>query len=344
MISLRKYLSAPLSFSLSPQNDELHSAYVKAATILLDGIATHSINADPLDHEMFQMKLWKMSGDFVEASPNTMEPIAGAAVQAMAVYNRGIEDGTSARLHEMQDIVAMLTRTLVQEIDVSEKAVSNLESIMGQLEKVYQIDDVRVVKLRLAQTLKELHEETARQKVASATLAEDLKSAVSRQPKSARAPLAETDDDAATGILGSRTAQMRLAEAFSHASNQYAIIFSVDRLELVRSRFGSEAADQILKVCGNHISEQLGEGDRFFRWKGPGYLALIKRAGPADVVRSEIKRLAAAKISHSITIRERSVLLPVGSSWAVLPLQESSSVECLIDKLDSFIADSSQRS
>ncbi|MDQ6699580.1 MAG: diguanylate cyclase [Acidobacteriota bacterium] len=340
MISLRKYLSS----SLSSADDELHSTSVKAAAILLNGIATQSINADALDHEMFQMKLWKMSSDFVEASPNTLEPIAAAAVQAMAVYNRGIEDGAGARLREMQAIVGMLTRTLVQETDVSEKAVANLESIIGQLEKVYQIDDVRVVKLRLAETLKELHEETARQKVSSATLAKDLKSAVSKQPKSARAPLDETDDDAATGRLGSRTAQKRLAEAFLQPADQYAVIFSVDRLELVRSRFGSEAADQILTVCGAHIAEHLGDGDQFFRWKGPGYFALIKRAGPVDAVRSEIKRLAATKISHSITMRERSVLLPVGSSWAVLPLHEFSSVELLIEKLDSFVADSGQRS
>lgn len=339
MISLRKYLSSPPS-----ANDELQSASVKAGAILLDGIAMHSINADPLDHEMFQMKLWKMNSDFMEASPNTVEPIAGAAVQAMAVYNRGVESGTGARLREMQAIVTMLTKTLVQETDVSEKAVSNLESIIGQLEKVYQIDDVRVVKLRLAETLKELHEETARQKVASATLAKDLKAAASRQPKSARSPLDETDDDMPTGVLGSRTARKRLAEAFLHASDQYAVIFSVDRLEMVRSRFGVEAADQILKVCGTHIAEQLGDGDQFFRWKGPGYLALIKRAGPPDVVRSEIKRLAATKISHSITLRDRSVLLPVGSSWAVLPLEEFSSVELLSDKLDSFVADSGQRS
>lgn len=335
MISLRKYLSS--------SNDELTSASLKAAAILLDGIATHSVNADPVDHEMFQMKLWKMSSDFVEAAPNTVEPIADAAVKAMSLYNKGIENGASARIREMQAIVAMLMRTLVQETEVSEKSIFNLESIIGQLEKVYQIDDVRVVKLRLAETLKDLHEETARQKEAAVNLASDLKSTISRQAKSTVA-LPETDDDPETGMLGSRTAQVRLAAVFSRASDHYAIIFSVDRLEQVRARFGSEAADQILKVCGKHILEHLGVGDQLFRWKGPGYLAIIKRAGPVAAVRSEIKHLAAEKISHSITIRERSVLLPVGTSWAVLPMQESPSVDSLIDKLDSFVADSGQRS
>ncbi len=336
MLSIRKLLSS--------SNGDLTSASVKAAAILLDGIATHSINADPLDREMFQMKLWKMGSDIIEAPPNTMEPIAEAAVQAMGVYNRGVEKGADARLREMQAMVAMVMRTLVRETEASEKSVFNLESIIGQLEKVYQIDDVRVVKLRLAETLEDLHQETARQKQAAVDLAGELKSTISRQTKSGVVPLPETEDDAATGMLGSRAAQARLTETFSRPSDHYAVIFSVDRLEQVRSRFGSEAADQILKFCGNHILKHLEGGDQLLRWKGPGYLAIIKRAGPAAAVRSEIKHITGEKLSHTITIRERSVLLPVTTSWAVLPMQESPSVDSLTAKLDSFVAASGERS
>lgn len=324
MISLKKYISS--------SKDGLASAALETSALLIDGIARHAVNCDPVDFDTLQLKFRNLRREFGESpSPEAVRAVANSAVTAMQAYNRGVEKNAKSHLREMLSIVGMLTETVSQATAGSEKSVSNLQSITTQLQEVYEIEDVRVVKARLAESLRGLREETIRQKeLAAREMAELAELRAAMSPECGQ-------------LLDRRKAEIALGKAFDRAADTYAVVFCVDRFDAIRGRFGPESAQQVMQSCRDHVARSLAPGDRILCWQDPTFLAVAERPDPPEAVRAEFKRLDSSLPPQIPSARDRSVQLPVAQAFAVLSLAECPTADALIRKIDAFIAESLPR-
>jgi hypothetical protein len=69
-----------------------------------------------------------------------------------------------------------------------------------------------------------------------------------------------------------------------------------------------------------------------FRWRGPYLLGLVAK-GTAPRISAELQRFTAMKLQHSLTRKDREVILPVSMICALVPLQ-AKSIEDMIRSLD----------
>jgi hypothetical protein len=93
-------------------------------------------------------------------------------------------------------------------------------------------------------------------------------------------------------------------------------------------------------LFGQHIAQRLSQTDRLYRWRGPGFLALLDRTGPEISIRAEIARMVSARLEQEIDLSGRSVLLPVAASWTLASVMNSTQ-ETVSQKLDAFTASQS---
>jgi GGDEF domain-containing protein len=117
----------------------------------------------------------------------------------------------------------------------------------------------------------------------------------------------------------------------------FAAVFAIERLDLINARFGHEVGDQVLLFFGEHVAQALKGSDRLFRWTGPAFLALMERSEPAHKVREEISRVISRRLSKTVKIANRSVLLPVPTNWVVFDAQELRPLQRLVHSIDSFV-------
>jgi hypothetical protein len=90
-------------------------------------------------------------------------------------------------------------------------------------------------------------------------------------------------------------------------------------------------------LFGQHLAQRLSSNDRLFRWRGPGFLALMDRTGPEISIRAEIARMVSARLEQEIELGGRSVLLPIGASWMLTSVADST-LDKVSKKLDAFSA------
>jgi GGDEF domain-containing protein len=189
----------------------------------------------------------------------------------------------------------------------------------------------------LQESLQVICEEAAEQERRSEQIADQIRDTMSRPEAAAVLSEAVADLDMVTGLPSFRAAEQAIRSAIEGRTSTYAALFCVERVEAINGRFGFSIGDRILMVLGQHLAQRLSKNDRLFRWRGPGFLALIDRSGPEISIRAEIARMVSARLEQQIELGGRSVLLPVSTSWMLTSLVDSS-LEKISKKLDAFSA------
>lgn len=117
-----------------------------------------------------------------------------------------------------------------------------------------------------------------------------------------------------------------------------AVLFGIERMAIINARFGYRVGDQMIAGLRQHLTDNLPEGDRLFRWRGPYLLALIERDMAAGLPSLEMALIGAWCSEYEIKVRDREALIPVSVSWQMFPLKSSTGVEDLVVELDSWTA------
>lgn len=265
--------------------------------------------------------------------------MAGSAIRAMEEYNLRVSRNLRARQIELQSIVAMLTESLTCIASASERSASRLHNIEKQLERASDIEDVRALKLRLAECLEELRDERNRQQEENHKHVAGLTSGLERSRRALTTTREHgTGLDPLTGLPERGEAERIMIEAMAEGRSVFAAIFVVDRVASINTRYGYAAGDQVILMMCQRLAQGFSVSDVLFRWTGPAFLLLLEREEAAIQVRSELARAVGMRMEKTLQIGGRTVLLPVTATWAVFPLSEERSVEQLIHKIDSFVA------
>jgi len=254
--------------------------------LLVQGIELHAVKGDAVDYDKFRSDMRQVQESLAERPvPSEVLVMAGAVVKAMEEYNHRTSRFIHVQCGELQAMVAMLTKTMTALASGSETSVARLHSIEKQLHKATMIEDFQTARLRLAECLEGLRSEIVRQREESARTVAEMKTNLAKsQERLASSPVrgeSERRADPVTGLAQRPDAEAALVEAAQENRRLYAVIFVIERLELINSRFGYAAGDQILVLFSQHLSQNLSRRDQLFRWSGPALLALLERDGGA---------------------------------------------------------------
>jgi len=206
------------------------------------------------------------------------------------------------------------------------------------IEGAVMVEDMRTLKSSLSECLESIKTETVRQREESARAVAEINQGLrrTREPKTS----AQTGDvDPLTGLPLRAHAEKAIREACGDQVQTYAGMFLIDRIQVISSRFGVALGDKLVLFFLEHLSQGLSSDDQLFRWGRGAFLAVIDRPEPHEQVRREFARLLSRRLEQTFEMGDRSVVIPVASTWIVVPLFKSDPLE-VGRKLDAFIATS----
>ncbi len=322
LLTLKRYLTGP--------EDEI--GHRKVISLLLSGIAEHGVCANAAEIATFREEIQRFRATAeADCSLDQLFVIAGATIQAMDSCNARTARLIRKQGIEMQNMISMLTETVISITGENERSTEGLRQIKQDLEQAVATEDVQTLKLRLGECLKKVCDESSRQKFEAAAVLQDLQ----RNVQNAQASVnADPDIDKVTGLLQVAAAKVAFGEGLKSPGRKCIVTMVVDRLQPINARFGKAVGDQLLRAMRKHIETAvLSEGDQLFRWSGPALVALLLRPESIDHVRSSLKRLLDGKIDNEVDVGGRTALIPLSVAWSAIALTPpAANVPLYIDK------------
>jgi GGDEF domain-containing protein len=330
MISFRPYL-------FGEKDGGADSAYRRIIGLFLQGIALHAVEGDKNDYDRFRTDIDAFAN---QIGPDTLMSevlvAVGGALRAMEDYNRRTSKFVRRQNAELQNMVSMLTQTVITIGASEETSVSKLQEIEKSIERAQMLEDIQLLKLRLGECLEVVRQEAMRQKTEGEAALATLQQELDNSRERIGTFTAPVDLDAATGLPAKKEALKALQEALGAPQNKYLVVAVVSRVQAVNARFGYAVGDRVLSSFAEHCKNNLGASDRLYRWHGPAVLALLNRSERIEKVRTEIRRFADIKLEKTIEVGARTVLLPVSASWSVFALEPP--LDALMKRLEAFTA------
>jgi GGDEF domain-containing protein len=322
--SLKSYLTGP----------EETGTLRRVISILMQGIMLHAVEGDRADFNMFRDHLERIEAPLGKcASAGDLLIAASAINQALADHGKRTTRFIRQQGAVLQNMISMLTQTMVTIGAGSERSAEHLQAIERELGRADMIEDIRTLKLRLGECLKNLRQEVVRQKAQALRIQEQVEHAQHSMDESSDPDLGT---DPATGLQTRLAAKAALQEALHRPGRKYVVIEVVNGLQSINRRFGYPIGDQLLKTVSDLFGDALTDTDRLFRWHGPALVALVEREKTIDAVRAEIGRINSKRITGVLEVGKDRLLLPVSAAWQVLPL--TSSAVDITKAIETFIA------
>lgn len=329
-ISLKRYLSGT--------DQELAESFQRVVLLLLEAIRLHTVVGEQEEHRRFQEDILqlenKLQQDF---SPQQVLVTAGAVAKSLENYNQRTTRFIRMQSVELQGMLAMLTETVAAISAGSERTVARLQSIEKQLERASMIEDIRSLRTRLSECLVALREEARKQREETARTIAELRSEIKRAQERQSASL-PAKSSGAIGTMGRVQAEAALARLIEQRVHAYAAIFVLERFDLIIGRFGTNAGEQLVQFLRHHLTQGLLSSDPVYRWSNASFLVLMERSTSHEEVRSEVQRVASVRLESTLQIGTRTVLLPVSTRWAVLPIFQFPSLPLAIEEIEALAA------
>lgn len=330
MISLKPYL-------FGAKDQGAGNAYRRIIGLFLQGIALHAVEGEKSDHDHFRADIDQF---LKQITPDMPMPellvVVGAALQAMEDYNRRTTQVIHRQNSELQNMVSMLTQTVITIGASGESSIQKLQEIERSIERVRMLEDMQALKLRLGECLEAVREEALRQKTAGQSTLESLKRELENSRDRVGPIAAAMELDAATGLPSKKDALRAIQAAVESPANKFLAIAVVSRVQAVNARFGYAVGDGVLAAFSDHFRKNLGAQAQVFRWHGPSVIALLERDAKLETVRDEVRSFAEAKLERTAEVGNRTVLLPISATWTIFmvgpPMDE------LLKRMEAFTA------
>jgi diguanylate cyclase (GGDEF)-like protein len=254
----------------------------------------------------------------------------------MEDYNRRTSKVIHRQNGELQNMVSMLTQTVITIGSSGESSVNKLQDIEKSIERVRMLEDMQLLKLRLGECLEAVRAEALRQKTDGQNTLEVLKKELENTRDRVGTVAANVELDASTGLPSKKEALKAIQAVVASPHNKFLVIAVVSRVQAVNARFGYAVGDRVLTTFAEHFRKNLGAQDQVFRWHGPAVIAVLERAERLETVRTEIRRFAEAKLEKTAEVGNRTVLLPISASWSIFSVAPP--MEELLKKMEAFTA------
>ena len=324
--------------SNSIDNDK---AMASLSQTLLGSIAREAICADEGEHVRFQDCILVLDQKLRNARESAeIYAISGAADKALQDHKTEATKYFRNQTAELQSMASAAIRTVADIHSHGTDSMENLRRIEQQVLHASSAKSLAECRSELNECLATLREESQRQQQNTSQMVSRLHSELNHN-NNATMRNNQTEKDPVSGLPSRPDAESMLASQYEgNHTNTFAVLFSVQRINIINTKYGYAAGDQIMRVFLSHLRSYLTIVDDLFRWSGPTFLAIVHRPGGADPFRSEIARILGRRLEHELALPNRTALLPVSASALVIELSKESWVTEVVKKMDDFAASS----
>ncbi len=325
MISLKRYLDSSSG-----------ETYQRMLALLADMAAQQPVDIDHAQCAVFKDEVARIQARFnAEARSEQLPLAAGAIGQALAAYNQTVSSFVRRQGSELQNMISMLTATIMSLGSASELSTKNLGAIETQLKSASALEDIRALRLRLQECLNHVREEALRQRNETAVSIDGLKHQLASSQHRLQHHGIATATDPVTGLAGRSAAEVALHEAANAPEIHYVMVAVLGKMQAINSRFGYAVGDEVLCEFAARIAGRLCSHATFYRWSGPTVIGLLQRTEPLHVIRTEVSRVAEIPISRSLTGLQNA-FITTSPAWLVLPV--AAPAADLIMQIDKFVS------
>jgi diguanylate cyclase (GGDEF)-like protein len=139
-----------------------------------------------------------------------------------------------------------------------------------------------------------------------------------------QALLRESRVDALTGVLNRRALEEQgessLALCQRHGQPFALLMVDIDHFKDINDRFGHPVGDQVLRAVAVHCGRHIRASDRFGRWGGEEFLAILPETSQEDALAlAERMRLAVANAGFEFGGDVQRVTISIGVAGMVTP-------------------------
>ena len=312
--------------------------YLHVIELLLNGIALHAVQGDTEDLFRFQDDVRTIARTIgTDSSREDLLVSTNRALRALEEYSRHTQKFMRAQSIELQGMLSMLTQTVSSLSASGRENIEQLQSIEKKIEKASVIEDIRSLRIQLAECLGTLRTETLRQREEASRTIFDLDAGVSNvKARLGGAQIVVPDPD--TGLSTRSEAEKAIAFSSQADGTYYAAFFVLENLHSVHSRFGNKIQIEVLRIFAEHLSNAFGGTEHLYRWSAASLVAVLERNVPFVKFQAEVRHVASVKLQKTLKINSREVLLPVGCRWFALPVTKNDDSDVLFSKMDAFLA------
>jgi len=291
---------------------EEEAAYRRVIRMLLDGVSVNAISLNDDARRNFRKRIGEIRQELaVETTVVTLLVNAGAAVATIREFSRETSRLLKVHSAEMQDMIAMLARAVVELGGVGESAVARLRKLGDELENATEVDDVSSLKARLRECLGAIRTEAKQQEADSDRMIQGLHQEISRKQGL----------DPVTDLPGEAAAQTQFMAAIHEGGPKHAAVFVLVSSRLINLRFGRVAGNEAIRLLKQFLAERLNSGDIMFRWPGPAIVALLAGTEPFERVRDRLNSFLVDKpVDEGADANGQADSIPLSIAWSAFPL------------------------
>jgi GGDEF domain-containing protein len=326
LISIKRYLDLTSA-----------DAYQRMVELLAETVTEHPIDIDHGECERFKSEIGRIQERFGADSNSEQFSLAVHAIsQALERHNRSISNLVERQGGELQSMVSMLTQTVRTLGSASEISARNLENIAVQLKRASALEDIYQLRVRLAECLKNVHDEAVRQRGESQNTVQTMKRELAASQQRLSYHGIETDIDRVTGFAGRSAAEVAIHEAVESGESRYVAVAVLGKMQSINARFGYAIGDEVLCEFAARVAGGLCCRAAFYRWSGPTVIGILQRSDPVHVIRSEVARVVEAPISKSLVSGSQNAFITTSATSLVVPIAPPAGE--IISSIDIFVA------
>jgi GGDEF domain-containing protein len=301
LISIRRYLD-----QFKPERETAPGLSVHAAACTV--LATE-VDARLLCDDSYA-KLRPQWGELAHLVDQMESPADLAAFQAkasavLAERHRQEALREQAQGRDVRQMLGVLNEALLTLASGNEGSVDRLRRVEAALHRTSQLNDLVAMKASLTETMRLVREETEQTRTEGAASLQRLDSELQK---------ARSASQHLPGLPGRDEALRALRNAAQAGAPPWlAVACQLERLRIIRSRYGVPIADELLLAFAQ--STAAPETDQIFRWSEDALVILRNTGESLQEVRDRMEDHFARPFEHRVMTGGRAALLSVAVRW-----------------------------
>jgi len=284
-----------------------------AFTILLQGLAAHSVKGDAEQYRQFRAKMQKvMDLDGIRDYAAELTMKAEIAINFFQHYSARTSEYFQSQSSELLAAIDLLVGTLADLAVAQPEYLNHLREIAHQMHAGGDGADIRQRNVELAQCIADIRQAAER--------------GLHSHPDAAgRDPVTDLERRAA--------AEAALVEACSSQTPSCVVVLQMDRLPLYTRRYGRNVGDKALRFFADTVKRFFACEGSLYQWAAS--VLVMLRPGPVDKVLPEVRRALESRLQFDCETSSRHLLLSIDAIWWALPMMVDPRL--LVNKIDSLV-------
>ncbi len=308
------------------------AAWTDFGCSILEAVDAHAFRWNQEAYDRFHQELTEtLDGLKDQPSSSTVLVSADKVVRSIEQYHGHAQQLVDGSLAEFREITRILTSSLTAGRSQHDETGSALLQVQKEIEAIDGVEHLRIAKVRLAQVLGQLaHKEQERkqQELAEVNSLQERILILEQSYASGRAGEAGRPEetvgrgvpdggsagnragsgaaageslDPLTGLPNKVAAENAILGLNANPEGAFLVVVYVQRMAHFNARLGDKLGNELLFLTTQKIANALlRPDDQMFRWRGPAFVALLRRPDTLVEVKREVKRVLSTRFQFDL--------------------------------------------